>query len=121
MRTIASTSGAHVTGITINDYQVSRGVYHNTRVRLLYSLNERLWEYILANVYGTLIVGQADAGFQCAHLLVPRLHVCAVVLQLGLQNLCQPTQGNFLNMPFENEVFDAAYAIEATCHANKVR
>lgn len=32
MRTIASTSGAHVTGITINDYQVSRGVYHNTRV-----------------------------------------------------------------------------------------
>ncbi|CAL8460594.1 g123 [Coccomyxa elongata] len=70
MRTIASTSGAHVTGITINDYQVARGVYHNTR--------------------------------------------------LGLQNLCQPTQGNFLNMPFENEIFDAAYAIEATCHANKL-
>lgn len=35
MRTIASTSGAHVTGITINDYQVARGVYHNTRVSLL--------------------------------------------------------------------------------------
>jgi protein-L-isoaspartate O-methyltransferase len=32
MRTIASTSGAHVTGITINDYQVERGVYHNKRV-----------------------------------------------------------------------------------------
>jgi hypothetical protein len=33
MRTIASTSGAHVTGITINDYQVSRATYHNQRVR----------------------------------------------------------------------------------------
>ena len=42
------------------------------------------------------------------------------MLQLGLESLCQPTQGNFLNMPFENEIFDAAYAIEATCHANKV-
>ena len=29
-------------------------------------------------------------------------------------------QGNFLDMPFERETFDAAYAIEATCHANKV-
>ena len=29
-------------------------------------------------------------------------------------------QGNFLDMPFEKETFDAAYAIEATCHANKV-
>jgi hypothetical protein len=32
MRTIASTSGAHVTGITINDYQVERATYHNTKV-----------------------------------------------------------------------------------------
>lgn len=32
MRTIASTSGANVTGITINDYQVSRATYHNEKV-----------------------------------------------------------------------------------------
>ena len=32
MRTIASTSGAEVTGITINQYQVSRAEYHNDRV-----------------------------------------------------------------------------------------
>jgi hypothetical protein len=44
--------------------------------------------------------------------------VCA---QLGLEALCQPVQGNFLDMPFAKETFDAAYAIEATCHANKVR
>lgn len=34
MRTIASTSGAKVTGLTINDYQVSRAKYHNEKVRL---------------------------------------------------------------------------------------
>ena len=32
MRTIASTSGAKVTGITINDYQVQRATYHNEKV-----------------------------------------------------------------------------------------
>ena len=30
MRTIASTSGAHVVGITINDYQVKRAKHHNS-------------------------------------------------------------------------------------------
>jgi 24-methylenesterol C-methyltransferase len=34
MRTIASTSGAHVTGLTINDYQVSRAKHHNQRLGL---------------------------------------------------------------------------------------
>ena len=33
MRTIASTSGAEVTGITINAYQVQRAHHHNSRVR----------------------------------------------------------------------------------------
>lgn len=32
MRTIASTSGAEVTGITINQYQVERAEHHNKRV-----------------------------------------------------------------------------------------
>jgi 24-methylenesterol C-methyltransferase len=33
MRTIAAVSGAHVTGITINQYQVDRATSHNKRVR----------------------------------------------------------------------------------------
>ncbi|KAK9827679.1 hypothetical protein WJX81_007793 [Elliptochloris bilobata] len=70
MRTIASTSGAEVTGVTINAYQVQRGEYHNKA--------------------------------------------------LGLTQLCKPVQGNFLDMPFKDETFDCAYAIEATCHANKL-
>ena len=40
-------------------------------------------------------------------------------LQLGVEDLCQAIEGNFLNMPFQDETFDAAYAIEATCHADK--
>lgn len=40
---------------------------------------------------------------------------------LGLKEYCNPVRGDFLNMPFENESFDAAYAIEATCHAPTVR
>lgn len=39
MRTIASTSGAEVTGITINDYQVSRAKHHNEKVSLPYPRN----------------------------------------------------------------------------------
>ncbi|KAG1656055.1 hypothetical protein FOA52_004474 [Chlamydomonas sp. UWO 241] len=31
LRTIASVSGAHVTGVTINQYQVDRATYHNNR------------------------------------------------------------------------------------------
>ena len=41
--------------------------------------------------------------------------------QLGLTALCKPVQGNFLEMPFADDTFDGAYAIEATCHANKAR
>ena len=39
---------------------------------------------------------------------------------MGVTELCQPMQGDFLNMPFPDNTFDAAYAIEATCHAAKV-
>lgn len=70
MRTVATSSGATVTGITINDYQVKRARYHNER-----------W---------------------------------------GLGKQCLPVRGNFLEMPFEAESFDGAYAIEATCHAPKL-
>ena len=30
---------------------------------------------------------------------------------------CTSVQGDFMNLPFEKETFDGAYAIEATCHA----
>ncbi|KAL8228349.1 hypothetical protein R6Q57_015933, partial [Mikania cordata] len=35
----------------------------------------------------------------------------------GLENQCQVMCGNFLEMPFEDESFDGAYSIDATCHA----
>ncbi|GMH45025.1 hypothetical protein BSKO_12982 [Bryopsis sp. KO-2023] len=66
MRTISCASGAEVTGVTINQYQVDRANYHNNR--------------------------------------------------MGIE-LCKLVKSNFLKMPFEDNTFDAAYAIEATCHA----
>ncbi|XP_024400045.1 24-methylenesterol C-methyltransferase 2 [Physcomitrium patens] len=71
MRAIAAYSQAHVTGITINDYQVARARSHNKKA--------------------------------------------------GLDNLCEVVCGNFLFMPFENNSFDGAYSIEATCHAPELK
>ena len=34
-----------------------------------------------------------------------------------LSERCKAVRGNFLKMPFKNESFDGAYAVEATCHA----
>ncbi|XP_047328892.1 24-methylenesterol C-methyltransferase 2-like [Impatiens glandulifera] len=35
----------------------------------------------------------------------------------GLDSLCEVVRGNFLEMPFDDNSFDGAYSIEATCHA----
>ncbi|CAN7130424.1 unnamed protein product [Brassica rapa subsp. narinosa] len=70
MRAIAAHSKAHVTGITINDYQVKRAKLHNKKA--------------------------------------------------GLDHLCDVVCGNFLQMPFDDNSFDGAYSIEATCHAPKL-
>ena len=35
----------------------------------------------------------------------------------SLADRCKAVCGNFLKMPFDNESFDGAYAVEATCHA----
>eukprot|EP00743_Colponemidia_sp_Colp-15_P000243 GILK01000283.1.p1 GENE.GILK01000283.1~~GILK01000283.1.p1 ORF type:complete len:478 (-),score=80.63 GILK01000283.1:85-1518(-) len=35
----------------------------------------------------------------------------------GLQKYCKYVKGDFMKMPFEDNTFDAIYAIEATCHA----
>jgi len=69
MRRIAARTGAHVTGVTINQYQVDRATKHNR--------------------------------------------------DLGLEKLTNVVQGNFLELDqkFAEGTFDAAYAIEATCHA----
>jgi 24-methylenesterol C-methyltransferase len=67
MRAIAAHSQSHVTGITINDYQVARARSHNKKA--------------------------------------------------GLDHLCEVVCGDFMNMPFEDNSFDGAYSIEATCHA----
>lgn len=40
--------------------------------------------------------------------------------QQGLAPLTEVVQGDFLNLPFEPNSFDGAYAIEATCHAPKL-
>lgn len=37
--------------------------------------------------------------------------------KFGLSSLCKAVKGNFEQMPFEDNSFDAVYAIEATCHA----
>mmetsp|Transcript_20797 Transcript_20797/g.39125 ORF Transcript_20797/g.39125 Transcript_20797/m.39125 type:complete len:423 (-) Transcript_20797:388-1656(-) len=66
-RNIAQFTGADVTGITLNEYQVQRGN----------ALNRAQ----------------------------------------GLQERVRSVQGDFMEMPFADESFDGAYAIEATCHA----
>ncbi|OIV96300.1 hypothetical protein TanjilG_09727 [Lupinus angustifolius] len=38
----------------------------------------------------------------------------------GLDSLCEVVCGNFLEMPFQDNSFDGAYSIEATCHAPKL-
>jgi sterol 24-C-methyltransferase len=67
MRTIASKSQAHVTGITIAPYQVRRATEKCQRA--------------------------------------------------SLSHLCEVVEGDFNAMPFEAGRFDAAYTIEACCHA----
>lgn len=39
----------------------------------------------------------------------------------GLDRLCEVVCGNFLKMPFADNSFDAAYSIEATCHAPELQ
>ena len=69
MRNICKFTGADVTGLTLNQYQVDRG-------------NE----------------------------------LCEADPQLGTEK-CRSVQGDFMKMPFKDSSYDAAYAIEATCHA----
>ena len=40
--------------------------------------------------------------------------------QNGLTGQCRAVRGNFLELPFPEASFDAAYALEATCHAPRL-
>lgn len=67
----------------------------------------------------------AVASKLCAHALVflssaDKTRVGLPWIQMGVSELCKPVQGDFLKMPFKDNTFDAAYAIEATCHAAQV-
>ncbi|KAI9098648.1 S-adenosyl-L-methionine-dependent methyltransferase [Phlyctochytrium arcticum] len=70
LREIAKFSGAFVTGLNNNSYQVDR----------------------------------------CRHLAA----------ELGLSSLCKAVKGDFQNMPIPSNSLDAAYAIEACCHASRL-
>lgn len=81
MRNICRFTGADVTGLTLNQYQVDRG-------------NE---------------LCRADAHFRGSQSQADGEEVAAV--------RCRAVQGDFMSQPFDASTFDAAYAIEATCHA----
>ena len=76
MRNICKFTGADVTGLTLNQYQVDRG-------------NE---------------LCLADAHFYNGPGKKEEIR-------------CRSVQGDFMKQPFTDSSFDAAYAIEATCHA----
>ena len=76
MRNICKFTGADVTGLTLNQYQVDRG-------------NELCC---------------ADAHFRNGPGEKEEIR-------------CRSVQGDFMKQPFDDSSFDAAYAIEATCHA----
>ncbi|KAL9184905.1 hypothetical protein ACHAXT_002682 [Thalassiosira profunda] len=79
MRNICKFTGADVTGLTLNQYQVDRG-------------NE---------------LCKADPHFANPNAAAN-----------GLPEVrCRSVQGDFMQQPFDDSTFDAAYAIEATCHA----
>jgi len=69
LRNIATMTGAHITGLNNNLYQISRGQQENEAV--------------------------------------------------GLHKTCRFVRGDFCEMSFKDNSYDAVYAIEATCHAPK--
>lgn len=141
LRTIAAVSGAHVTGITINQYQVDRANYHNEKVgqdlgtclknvAVDCSRKDCLASCTTLYMHACPVLAvslwiDTDQSQHAQALPIPDLCLIAsypyTELQQGVSPLTSIVRGDFLNMPFENNTFDAAYAIEATCHAPKVR
>ncbi|KAJ3301912.1 Delta(24)-sterol C-methyltransferase [Kappamyces sp. JEL0829] len=68
----------------------------------------------IAKFTGATVVGLNNNDYQVKR--------CQYLAQkTGLADLCRAVKGNFEDMPFEKETFDAAYAIEATCHARDLK
>lgn len=64
----------------------------------------------IARFSGATIVGVNNNAYQVARS--NKLNADA-----GLSTLCSTVKGDFMNLPFEPNTFDAIYGIEATCHA----
>ncbi|KAI9029678.1 sterol 24-C-methyltransferase [Phycomyces nitens] len=64
----------------------------------------------IAHFTGANIVGLNNNAYQIERAF----HYAA---KEGLQNQTDFIKGNFMEMPFEENSYDAVYAIEATCHA----
>lgn len=66
---------------------------------------------------------RAIAGFSGGHITGINNNASQVVratqlnLNTPVENLCEVIKGDFMEMPFSDASFDAAYAIEATVHA----
>jgi hypothetical protein len=104
MREISLFSGAGVTGINNNSYQVRHSMHH---------------------------FKACDAGWPRRHQTCTHCSlVCgAAAVQIakgtlynqqaghGVSERCGFVKADFMNMPFPDGSFDHAYAIDATCHA----
>jgi len=64
----------------------------------------------IARFTGASIVGINNNKYQIGR-------VEALNSKIGLSQNCSATQADFMHIPFQDESFDAAYQIEATCHA----
>jgi len=91
MRNICKFTGADVTGLTLNKYQVDRG---NELCRADPHFRNH------PKTASTKSRRDEDANDG----VLPDVR-------------CRSVQGDFMNQPFPSSTFDAAYAIEATCHA----
>jgi len=67
----------------------------------------------IAKFSGATVVGLNNNEYQVA-----RNQILSERLELG--NLCHVVKGDFHHMPFQDNYFDKAYAVEATCHAQKL-
>lgn len=64
----------------------------------------------IARFSGAQIIGINNNGYQVSR---GEKHVKAA----GLNGLCSFVKGDFMNIPFDDNTFDAIYGIEAICHA----
>lgn len=85
---IAVYSGAEITGLNINDYQIKKATKLTTEANM-----QHLIKYNKVELSVMVIVNNANLA------------------------TCISQQGDFNNAPYDDGTFDAVYAIEATCHS----